>query len=111
MEFITHLLISAVLLIVVSFIVKGIEVKNFMSAGIAALVLGVVNAFIKPLVVLLTLPATLLSLGLFLFVINAFMLMLVSVVVPGFKVKGFGSALFGAVLLAVINLFVNSQMF
>ncbi len=110
MGFLVHLLVTAVLLLIVSSLVRGIEVKNFASAGIAALVLGLVNAFVKPVLVVLTLPLTLVTLGLFLLVLNAAMIALVGMIVPGFKVRSFGSAFFAAILLAVFNMIVNGMM-
>lgn len=106
MQFLVSLLVSALLIMLVGNIVKGIVVRDMGSALLAALVLGLVNALVKPLVVLLTLPVTLLTLGLFLFVINALMLWLSSAIVPGFKVNGFVPALLGSLLLSVLNVLV-----
>ena len=107
-EFAIHLGVSALLLMLVASVVDGIKVSGGLSALLAALVLGLVNALVKPLVVLLTLPVTILTLGLFLFVINALMLMLTSALVPGFKVRGFTAALIGGLLLSILNLLVAS---
>lgn len=101
--FFVHLVVTALLLIVVSYLIRGVEVKGFGAALVAALVLGLANAFVRPLVVLFTLPATIVTLGLFLLVINALMLMLVSAVVPGFRIRSFGSAFFGSIVLALLN--------
>lgn len=107
MRFIWHILVTAFLLFILGKIVDGIEVRDAKAAVLGALVLGFANALVRPLVVLLTLPATILTLGLFLFVVNALMLMLAAAFVPGFKVKGFGSALWGSVGLAVLNLLLG----
>jgi len=105
-----HLLVSALLLVVVSQLVTGIRFDGFGSALLAALVLGVVNFLVRPILVLITLPVTILTLGLFLIVVNALMLMLTSALVPGFKIAGFTSALIAAVLLGLFNLVVSALM-
>jgi len=76
------------------------------SALLGAIVLGLVNAFVKPLMVFLTIPLTIITLGLFLLVINALVLQLVAALSPGIKVDGFGSALLGALVLTLLNLLV-----
>jgi len=108
--FLVHLLISAGLLLVVAHVVSGIEVRDWVAALLAALVLGIVNAVVRPILVLLTLPLTIVTLGLFLFVVNALMLQLASYFVPGFRVAGFGAALWGSVLLALLNLGVSTLL-
>jgi putative membrane protein len=107
---ITHLLVTALLLVLVSFLVHGIVIASFGTALLAALVLGIVNFIVRPVLVILTLPITLLTLGLFLLVINAFMLMLTSALVPGFHVVSFGAALLGGLLLAVFNLIASALL-
>ncbi|MBI4435732.1 phage holin family protein [Candidatus Uhrbacteria bacterium] len=99
--------INAVALLVVANVVPGFGVDTFYSALIAALVLGLVNALIRPLLFILTLPVTILTLGLFTFVINALMILLVSTIVKGFTVEGFIPALLAALLLWVISLGTN----
>lgn len=103
-------LISAVSLLIISYIVPGIEVQGFFYALIAAVFLGVLNAIVRPVLIILTLPLTILTLGLFLFVVNGIMLMLVSLVIKGFQVNGFWPAVLGALLLSVINWFSNSYI-
>lgn len=98
-----HVLVMSVLLMIVAKIVPGIEVEGFGQALLAALVLGVMNFFVRPVLVLLTLPFTIVTLGLFLLIINALLLKLCAAVVPGLKVKGFGSAFLGALLLAIFS--------
>ena len=105
--FLLRLLISAGLLLVVARVVNGIEVRDWVAALLAALALGIVNAIVRPLLILLTLPLTILTLGLFLFVVNALMLQLAAYFVPGFRVAGFGPALLGSILLTVLNLGVS----
>src|SRR5215468_2185587 len=106
-SFVVNLLISAGLLLVVANVVTGIEVRDWGAALLAAFVLGIVNAVVRPLLILLTLPLTIVTLGLFLFVVNALMLQLAAYFVPGFKVAGFGPALLGSILLTVLNLGVS----
>lgn len=96
-------LINAVALLLVASIVKGIEVHGVFGALLAAGVLGLVNAFIRPIFLLLTLPVTLLSFGLFVVVINAVMLLLTSALAPGFSVAGFWAALWGSILLSLVS--------
>ena len=105
--FIIHLVVSALLLVLVAHFVPGIQVAGFGYALLAALVFGVVNGIVRPVLVLLTLPATVVTLGLFLFVVNALMLMLTAALVPGFTVAGLGSALLGSLLLTLFNLVVS----
>ena len=109
-EFLAHLVISAALLLVVANLVSGVQIDSWGSAIIAALVLGVVNAIIRPLLVFLTLPLTIVTLGLFLLVINALMLQLVGVIAPGVRVAGFGPALWGSLLLTLLNLGVGALL-
>ena len=105
--FLVHLFITAGLLLLLSRLVKGVEVKGWGPAIIGALVLGVVNAIVRPVMVVLTLPLTIITLGLFLLAINAMMLRLVSVLVPGIKVHGCATALWGGVVLSLLNLGVE----
>lgn len=105
-----HLIVTALLLLLVSQFVNGIHVNGLGSALLAALVLGVVNFLVRPILVLVTLPVTILTLGLFLIVINALMLMLTGALVPGFVVTNFVSAFLAAVLLGLLNLVVSSLM-
>jgi putative membrane protein len=105
--FIVHLLLTAVLLLIVASVIRGIEIKSFGAALIGAFVLGLVNALVRPIMVFLTLPLTLLTFGLFLLVINALMLGLAAAFVPGFRVRGFVPALFGSLLLTVLNLLIE----
>ena len=107
-EFLLHLLLSAALLLVVSHIVSGFEVRSFGSALVAALVLGLVNAILRPIVVFLSLPITILTFGLFLLVVNALMLLVVGAVVPGVRLRGFGPAFWGALLLSILNLVIGA---
>ena len=104
-------LLNALALLAVAYIYPGVHVESFAAALIAALVLGLVNAVVRPLLVILTLPVTLLTLGLFLFVINAFLFWLVAEVVHGFSVSGFGAALLGSILFSLITLLTSWLLF
>jgi putative membrane protein len=110
LEFIAHLFISAALLLVVANIVSGVQIESWGSAIIAALLLGLVNAIVRPLLVLFTLPLTILTLGLFLLVINALCLQLAGALTPGVKIAGFGPALIGSLLLTLLNLAVGALL-
>jgi putative membrane protein len=105
-----HLVVSALLLWLVSVIVPGIHLAGFGHALLAALVLGVVNTLVRPALFLVTLPITIVTLGLFLIVVNALMLLLTSVIVPGFVVSGFGAAVLGGILLGVFNLVASAAL-
>ncbi|MCX5738211.1 MAG: phage holin family protein [Proteobacteria bacterium] len=109
-EFLAHLVISAAMLLVVANVVSGVHIDSWSSAIVGALVLGIVNAVIKPLLVLLTLPLTIVTLGLFLFVVNALVLQLVGAIAPGIKIAGFGPALLGSLLLTILNIGVNAML-
>jgi putative membrane protein len=107
MGFIAHILVTAVLLFVLGQLVDGIVVRDGKAAVIGALVLGLANAFVRPVLILLTLPVTIVTLGFFILVVNALMLMLAAALVDGFEVRGFAAALWGSVVLAVMNFFVG----
>lgn len=96
-------ILSAIALLVVAYLYPGVQVQDWKAAAIAALVLGLVNTLIKPILVILTLPVTILTLGLFLLVINALMFWLVANLVPGFHVTGFWAAMLGAILYSLIT--------
>lgn len=102
--------ISALALLLVTYLVPGFYVQSFGYALIVALVIGLVNAVLRPLLILLTLPVTILTLGLFVFVINALLLMLVGAILEGFDVNGFVPALIGGILLWVISWLTNSLL-
>lgn len=105
--FVAHLLLTAALLLLVAHLVKGVEVSGWGPAILGALVLGLVNAVVRPVMVFLTFPLTVLTLGLFLFVINALMLWLAAALVPGIRVKGFTAALLGSLLLTALNVLIS----
>ena len=91
-----------------SYLIEGIEVKGFFSALFAAAVLGILNAFFRPILIVLTLPINILSLGLFTFIINAMLLKMASGVISGFEVYGFWSAVFGSLLISIVSWVLSS---
>jgi putative membrane protein len=96
-----------------SYMLDGIHVSGFMSALGAAAILGILNAFFRPIALILTLPINMITLGLFTFVINAVMLKMASGVIAGFDVQGFWPALFGALVISLVswglNIFINER--
>ncbi len=107
MGFIVHTLVSAALLYMVGRLVDGIEVRDSKAAIFAAIGLGIANGLIRPILLKLTFPITMLTLGLFIFVVNALMLMLVAAFIDGFEVEDFGSAVWGALALGLMNFLVG----
>ena len=104
-------IVNAAALLLVAYLYPGVHVASFGAALIAALVLGLVNAVLRPILVFLTFPVTLITLGLFLFVINALLFWLVANVVEGFAVAGFLAALVGSILYSVITLITSWLLF
>lgn len=103
MYFILNWLISGLAILIAAYIIPGIHVEGFFPALVTALVLGLINAFIKPIIIILTLPINILTLGLFTLVINAALILLTSAIVPGFTVDGFFWALLFSVALSLVN--------
>jgi len=104
MSLIIRWIINTLALFVVVTIVPGFHYHSIVSLAIAAAVLGLLNAIVRPILFVLTLPLTIVTLGLFLVVLNAIMLEMTSWVVPGFRINGFGWAIVGAVVLGIISL-------
>ena len=100
--------LNAVALLLVPYVIPGVHIESFFSALVAVLVLGLVNTVVRPIFVLLTLPVTVLTLGLFLFVINALMFWFVGDILSGFRVNGFFSALFGSIVYSVASWLFSS---
>jgi putative membrane protein len=107
MKIIVRWLLLAAALLLVAHLYPGVAVKSFGSAMVAAFVLGLFNTLVRPLLVLLTLPVTLLTLGLFLFVINALMFWAAASVLDGFNVAGFGAALIGSLLYSLCGMVID----
>jgi putative membrane protein len=108
MSLVVHWLISTASLIIVAYLIPGIEIRGLGPALIAPIVIGLVNATIGFILKILTLPLTVLTLGLFWLIINALMLQLAAALVPGFYVSGFWSAFFGAIVLSLVNMVLRS---
>lgn len=100
-------IINALSLLLTAHVIQGIEVQGFLAALIAVLVLGIANAIIRPILIFLTLPLNIMTLGLFTFVINGFILYMVGAVVEGIEISGFLAALAGTILLSVISSLAN----
>src|SRR6056297_1777360 len=100
-------LFFSVLLLIVAWIVPGIDITSFGAAFVSAAVIALINTFIKPFIMLVTLPINLLTLGLFTLIINALLLMLAAYIVPGFSISGFFAALFGFILFSLLSMIVN----
>lgn len=98
-----QLLVNALGFFITAKIVPGLVIQNWETLGVVAVVWGVLSIILKPILILLTLPVNFLTLGLFTFVINAGLIMLMSSIVPGFGVKNFGTALLSAVVLSLLN--------
>lgn len=106
-QFLITWLITAVALLLTAHLVPGIEIKDFWVAVVAAIVMGLINAFVKPILIFFTLPLTILTLGLFLFVVNAISFSLVAYFTPGFHIHSFLDALFGSIVLSIIVWILN----
>lgn len=107
MEILINWLISAFAIIISAYILPGVHVSGFTAALVTAVVLGIINAVIKPVIIILTLPITVITLGLFTLVINAFVILLASSIVPGFRVDGFWWALIFSIVLSLVNSFLH----
>ena len=103
-------LLSAAALLFVAYVYSGVQVESFPSALVAALVIGLFNAVLRPILVVLTLPVTIVTIGLFLFVINALMFWAAAGVLDGFHVAGFGAALRGSLIYSVLGLVIESAL-
>ena len=110
MKIVVRWLLLAAALLLVANLYPGVEVASFASAMVAALVLGLLNALLRPLLVLLTLPVTVLTLGLFLFVINALMFYFAASLLDGFHVTGFVAALIGSLLYSLCGLVIDAAL-
>ena len=103
-------LLSAIALLFVAYVYRGVQVSGFGTAMVAALVIGLLNAVVRPVLVLLTLPVTLVTLGLFLFVINALMFWAAANVLAGFHVSGFVGALIGSLIYSLLGVIIESAL-
>jgi putative membrane protein len=110
MKLLAKWLLSAAALLLVAYLYQGVEVRSFTAALIAAFVIGLLNAVVRPVLVLLTLPVTVLTLGLFLFVINALMFWAAASLLDGVQVRGFVAALIGSLIYSVIGMVIESAL-
>ena len=109
MKFLLDWIISAVVIFVLAHVLPGVSVTGYMAAFGAAIIIGLANATVKPLLIVLTLPITIITLGLFLLVINALVILLAAWLVPGFNIDGFWWALLFGVILSVVNIMRKSS--
>jgi putative membrane protein len=108
--FLAHLIVTAALLLLVANAIDGIEIKGAVAAVLAAFVLGLVNALVRPVALVLTLPLTMVTFGLFLLVLNGGMLKLAAVFVPGFRIHGWLPAIWASLLLTILNVLIDAVM-
>jgi putative membrane protein len=107
-RFIIHVLVIAAALWVPAYIIPGVNVASWQTLAIAALILGFINAVVRPILTILTLPITIVTLGLFYLLVNGFTFFLASKIVPGFEVDGFWWAVLGALVMSVISSFIGA---
>jgi putative membrane protein len=110
MRFLLRLLLNGVAIIVTAWLIPGVVLTGIVPALFAGALLGFVNAIIRPILLLLTLPFTLITLGLFIFVVNAICFALTAALVPGFEISGFFAAFFGAILVSVVSWVLNTML-
>ena len=110
MRFLVRLVVNAAAVFLAANLVPGIRVSSFGVALLAGLILGFVNAIIKPILFVLTLPFTIVTLGLFIFVVNAICLALVAWLVPGLTIRGFPAAFFGAIVISLISWLLHAVL-
>lgn len=108
MNLFVHWLVNAIAVAVAAYVLPGVAIAGIVPAFVAALVLGIINTLLKPVLILLTLPVTVLTLGLFLFVINAALVMLASRLVSGFEVANFWWALLFSIVVSIVSSFLHS---
>ncbi|MCU0303585.1 MAG: phage holin family protein [Thermoanaerobaculales bacterium] len=106
-RFLIHWLVIAIALWATAYILPGVNVSSYGALAVAAIVLGLVNALVRPVLTILTLPITILTLGLFYLAVNGFTFMLAAFLVPGFQVGGFWWSVLGALVFSVISFFIG----
>lgn len=110
MKFIARTVVTAFAIILVAKLIPGIEVENLTTAILAALLLAILNAIVRPLFIILTLPITIVTLGLFIFFINAWLFLAVGYLIDGFAVSGFLPALLGSVIVSIVSSLANKEL-
>ena len=108
MRFLLRTLLNGIAIVVAAWFIPGVQLAGIVPALIAGVLLGFVNALIRPILLLLTLPFTLLTLGLFIFVVNAICFALTAALVPGFEISGFFAAFFGAIVVSLVSWVLNA---
>lgn len=108
MSILINWVVAALVIVVAAYLLPGVHIAGFTTALVAALVLGIINAVLKPILVLLTLPINILTLGLFTLVINAALIILATYIVPGFMVDNFGWAILFSIVMSLINAFLHT---
>ncbi len=108
MKLLSEWIIRTLILLVTAYIVPGFNIDSYITAFVVAIVLGILNMFVKPVLVFFTLPATIFTLGLFLFVINAMLLMLAASLVHGFQVESFLTAIIASIVITVLSTVLNA---
>lgn len=107
MKILAEWLLKAIILLLTSYLIPGFRIDSYLTAFLVALVLGILNLLIKPILTLFTLPLTILTLGLFTFVINALLLLIASEFVPGFHIASFGTAIIAAITISLLSALIN----
>lgn len=110
MKLLLKWLLSAAALLFVAYVYEGVSINGYQAALIAAFVIGLLNTLVRPILVILTLPVTVLTVGLFLFVINALMFWAAASMLDGFNVTGFWAALIGSLIYSVLSILINSAL-
>ena len=110
MRFLARLVLNGLAIIIAAWLLPGLHITSPLSALLAGVLLGFVNAIVRPVLFFLTLPLTLLTLGLFIFILNAICFGLTALLVPGFSIDGFFSAMFGALLVSVVSWILNGLL-
>jgi putative membrane protein len=110
MKLLAKWLLSAAALLAVAYLYSGVQIQSYSSALIAALVIGLLNSVLRPILVILTLPVTVVTLGLFLFVINALMFWAAASLLAGFNVSGFAAALIGSLIYSLLAIVIDSAL-
>ncbi|MEO8074975.1 MAG: phage holin family protein [Acidobacteriota bacterium] len=111
MRFLLRLLLNGLAIVVAAWLLPGVRLEGVVPALLGGAILGVVNALIRPILLLLTLPFTLITLGLFIFVVNAICFALTAALVPGFDLSGVFAAFFGAIVVTLVNWVFNTLLF
>lgn len=105
--FIARVLINSVAIYITALFVKGIDIRSFGAAIGAAIIMGIVNALIRPVLIILSLPINIMTLGLFTFIINGISLLIVSGITSGFYVAGLGAAAFGSIIISIVSSIIS----